>query len=250
MSALSAAIACLLSGFRKVRGRFRPHFTYTDRPDFRKSTASIEPSLSHRMKIHTVQAIRKVVLYAVAAAGVFVFAVTTSIHPAGGTIHEMIEWLGIVLIVVCILGRTWAALYIGGRKIEEFVQTGPYSVMRNPLYFFSFVGAAGIGMQVGSVVLGLICAALAWLIFFVVVRQEELLLAEHYGAAYRDYLARVPRFLPNPSLWHDEATLTIRPPRVVMTFADALLFLLAVPLAEFFEYLQETGVIPVLLRLP
>jgi hypothetical protein len=35
-----------------------------------------------------------------------------------------------------------------------------------------------------------------------------------------------------------------------MTFADALVFLLAVPAAEFFEYLQDTGVIPILLRLP
>jgi protein-S-isoprenylcysteine O-methyltransferase Ste14 len=202
------------------------------------------------MKIHTVQAIRKIVLYAVAAIGVFVFAVTTSVHPAGGTAHEMIEWLGIVLIVACILGRTWASLYIGGRKIEEFVQTGPYSVMRNPLYFFSFLGAAGVGMQAGSVALGLICAALAVLVFYVVVRQEEQVLAERYGQPYRSYLARVPRFLPKPSLWHDEPTLTIRPPRVLMTFADALVFLLAVPLAEFFEHLQETGVIPVLLRLP
>jgi protein-S-isoprenylcysteine O-methyltransferase Ste14 len=202
------------------------------------------------MKIHTVQAIRKIVLYAAAAVGVFVFAVTTSIHPAGETAHEMIEWLGIVLIVVCILGRTWASLYIGGRKIEEFVQTGPYSVVRNPLYFFSFLGAAGVGMQVGSIVLGLICAALAWLVFSVVVRQEEQVLAERYGQAYRDYLARVPCFIPKSSLWRDEQTLTIRPPRVLMTFADALTFLLAVPIAELFEHLQETGVIPVLLRLP
>lgn len=202
------------------------------------------------MKIHTVQAIRKVVLYAAAAAGTFIFAVTNSIYPSGKTTHEMIEWLGIVLIVVCILGRTWSSLYIGGRKIEEFVQTGPYSVMRNPLYFFSFLGAAGIGMQVGSVTLGLICAALAWLVFYTVVRQEEQVLTDRYGAAYRDYLARVPRFLPDPKLWHDEPTLTIRPPRVLMTFADALVFLLAVPLAELFEHLQDTGAIPVLLRLP
>lgn len=202
------------------------------------------------MKIHTVQTIRKIVLYAVVTLGVFVFAVTTSAHPAGETVHEMIEWLGIVLIVACILGRTWASLYIGGRKIEEFVQTGPYSVMRNPLYFFSFLGAAGVGMQVGSVALGLICAVLAWLVFYVVVRQEEQVLEARYGAAYHDYVARVPRFMPNPSLWRDEPTLTIRPPRVLMTFADALVFLLAVPLAELFEHLQETGVIPVLLRLP
>ena len=202
------------------------------------------------MKIHQVQAIRKIVLYLAVAAGVFVFAVTSSVVPSGQTLHELIEWIGIVLIVACILGRTWASLYIGGRKIEEFVQTGPYSVMRNPLYFFSVLGAAGVGMQVGSVVLGLICAGLAWLVFYVVVLQEEQVLAGRYGASYRDYLTRVPRFLPNPALWHDEPTLTIRPPRVLMTFADALVFLLAVPLAELFEHLQDTGVIPVLLRLP
>lgn len=202
------------------------------------------------MKIHTVQAIRKLVLYAAAAVGIFVFAVTTSIHPGDRTVHEMIEWLGIVLIVACILGRTWSSLYIGGRKIEEFVQTGPYSIMRNPLYFFSFLGAAGVGMQVGSVVLGLICAALAWIVFYVVVLQEEQVLAARYGDSYRNYLARVPRFFPKPSLWHDDPTLTIRPPRVIMTFADALVFLLAVPVAELFEYLQDIGAIPVLLRLP
>lgn len=202
------------------------------------------------MKIHTVQTIRKIVLYAAVAIGAVIFAVTTSIYPSGKPLHEMIEWLGIVLIVICILGRTWSSLYIGGRKIEEFVQTGPYSVMRNPLYFFSFLGAAGVGMQVGSVTLGLICAAIAWVVFYVVVLQEEQVLAARYGVAYSEYLARVPRFFPKPSLWHDEPTLTIRPPRVIMTFADALVFLLAVPLAEFFEHLQETGVIPVLLRLP
>jgi len=202
------------------------------------------------MQIHTVQTIRKIVLYVAAAIGVGVFAVATSIHPGGETVHEMIEWAGIVLIVLCILGRTWASLYIGGRKIEEFVQTGPYSVTRNPLYFFSFLGAAGVGAQVGSVTLALICAALAYAVFYVVVRQEEQVLAARYGEAYRKYLATVPRFIPKPSLWHDEPTLTIRPPRVLMTFADALVFLLAVPAAEFFEHLQEIGMIPVLLRLP
>ena len=34
-----------------------------------------------------------------------------------------------------------------------------------------------------------------------------------------------------------------------MTFADALVFLLSVPLAEGFEYLQEIGAIPVLFHL-
>ena len=202
------------------------------------------------MNIGAVQTIRKVVLFAAVAIGVVVFAVTNSRYPSGGTIHEMIEWVGIVLIVVCILGRTWASLYIGGRKNNELVTTGPYSVSRNPLYFFSIIGAAGVGAQVGSVVLALICGALALVVFVVVIQQEEQLLLRTFGKRYRAYIAKVPRILPNPSLWKDDRTLTVRPPRVLTTFADALVFLLSVPLAEGFEHLQEIGAIPVLLVLP
>jgi hypothetical protein len=35
-----------------------------------------------------------------------------------------------------------------------------------------------------------------------------------------------------------------------MTFADALFFLMAVPLAEGFEYLRVSGIVPTLLILP
>ena len=203
-----------------------------------------------KMKIHNVQAIRKIVLLVGIIVGVFVTAVTSSIEPSGTASHELIEWIGVVLIVACILGRTWSSLYIGGRKIEEFVQTGPYSIMRNPLYFFSCVGAVGVGMQVGTVVLGLITGLLTYLVFYFVILREEELLTDRFGPTFEAYMARVPRFFPKFSLWKDEPTLTIRPPRVVATFGDALVFLLAVPIAEVFEYLQDTGVIPILLRLP
>jgi protein-S-isoprenylcysteine O-methyltransferase Ste14 len=202
------------------------------------------------MTIAEVQLVRKFVLALAVACGVLLYAVTNSVAPSGFAVHEMIEWIGIVLIVVCILGRTWCTLYIGGRKIEELVTDGPYSVSRNPLYFFSILGAAGVGAQLGSVAAGAVCAALAWLVFYVVVLQEERLLSARHGAAYANYLATVPRFLPNPALWRDLPTVTVRPPRVVRTFADAMLFLLAVPAAELFEYLQELHVLPVLLHLP
>lgn len=202
------------------------------------------------MNIGTVQAIRKFVLLGFIAVGVFLFAVTDSATASGETIHEMIEWAGIVLIVVCILGRTWSSLYIGGRKIDTLVIRGPYSVMRNPLYFFSIIGAMGAGLQSGSLVLGLACGVLAWLVFLIVVQREERLLRGKHDESYVRYLASVPRFFPKPQLWHDDATLTIYPPRVLMTFTDAMVFLLAVPVAELFEKLREAGAIPTLLTLP
>lgn len=202
------------------------------------------------MNISRVQTIRKIVLLAAIAVAVFIFAVTDTIYPSGHTLHEMIEWLGLLLIVICILGRTWSSLYIAGRKGRELVTNGPYSTCRNPLYFFSIVGAAGMGAQSGSVVLGVICGAIAAIVFYLVVTQEERLLVAVHGKPYRAYLARVPRFIPRPGLWHDNKTLTIEPPRVLMTFADALVFLLAVPIAEGFEYLRDIGTIPTLLVLP
>jgi len=201
------------------------------------------------MTIARVQIVRKIVLGVAALIGIFMFAFTNSSLEAGDSMHEMIEWVGVVAIVTCILGRTWAALYIGGRKIEQFVTHGPYSVMRNPLYFFSIIGTGGAGAQLGSILAGAIFGFLAWAVFYVVVLQEEKLLLERYGEAFKDYMNTVPRFLPNPRLWRDEPTLMVMPPKVLRTFGDALFFLLSVPVAEAFEQLQNMGVLPVLLRL-
>jgi hypothetical protein len=121
---------------------------------------------------------------------------------------------------------------------------------RNPLYVFSIIGAAGMGAQTGSITVGLICGIITWIVFFVVVTQEEKLLLGVHGKPYRDYIRRVPRFFPKWSQWKDVQTLTVLPSRIVRTFGDALLFLLSVPIAEGFEYLQESGIIPVLMTLP
>ncbi|MBU4136284.1 MAG: isoprenylcysteine carboxylmethyltransferase family protein, partial [Alphaproteobacteria bacterium] len=39
--------------------------------------------------------------------------------------HELLEVAGLALIAVCIVGRAWCSLYIGGRKTAEIVQRGP-----------------------------------------------------------------------------------------------------------------------------
>lgn len=53
---------------------------------------------------------------------------------------------GILFLVGCLCvgaamaGRIWCAQYIAGYKNDVLVREGPYSVCRNPLYFFSFLG--------------------------------------------------------------------------------------------------------------
>src|ERR1700749_4235561 len=166
------------------------------------------------MNIAKVQLIRKGVLAVFIVFGVLMYAFADSAYPLGGSIHELIEWAGVVMIVICILGRTWCTLYIGGRKIEQFVTEGPYSVSRNPLYLFSIIGAAGAGAQLGSVTAGLIFGALAWIVFSVVVRGEERLLSERYGDAFEAYVAAVPRFVPDPRQWRDSGMIMVAPPKL------------------------------------
>lgn len=54
-----------------------------------------------------------------------------SAWPQGSPFREMLEFAGTVLILICIGGRCWASLYVGGRKNRELVTTGPYAYTRN-----------------------------------------------------------------------------------------------------------------------
>ena len=163
--------------------------------------------------------------------------------------HEAIEAVGIGLIAAGILGRLWCTLYIGGRKASELVDLGPYSISRNPLYVFSSIAAAGVGAQTGSIIVALVFLVGCALAFHVVILKEEAYLREALGPEYMAYLERVPRFFPAFGLYKDAPELTVLPRRLYVTFTDGLVFFLALPFFEFMEYLQETGTLPILLRL-
>jgi protein-S-isoprenylcysteine O-methyltransferase Ste14 len=200
-------------------------------------------------RLSPVQAARKAALWVLTIALLGALAVFST--PLDGPVlHEAVEWIGRLLIVVCIVGRCWCTLYIGGRKIAELVRIGPYSMMRNPLYTMSFIGAAGVGAQTGSLVMAVLFTLIAWAVFRTVVAREEKFLSGRFGEAYQDYLRSVPRFLPNLRLWNSPEWVEVRPDRLVLTFIDGLWFLAAIPVFEGFEWLQNLGVLPVLLRLP
>ena len=196
-----------------------------------------------------IQIVRKVVLALAVLSFTLMFALTSSAQEAGSPVLQAIRWIGIVAIVICILGRTWCTLYIDGRKIEQLVTVGPYSVCRNPLYSFTILGVAGMGAQHGSLLLGTVFCTFTWLVFLAVVLLEESVLANLHGAMFANYVQSTPRFLPNPRLWRDVFTVTVRPTKVIRTFRDGLFFLIPIPLDAAFERLQSSGTLPVLLRL-
>jgi protein-S-isoprenylcysteine O-methyltransferase Ste14 len=194
-----------------------------------------EPSL------RLVQRIRKAALLVAGAVAVAVLPFVGSAWSE--TVHDNLEVIGIALMIFAIAGRAWCSLYIGGRKLSALVTTGPYSVSRNPLYIFTFIGVFGVGLQTGSVLPAAILASLTVAIFAMVVPHEERALRGAFGATYDAYRARVPRFWPRFDVWRDSKKLEVNPAKIVRTVVDALPLLLAYPVMEAFEYLQSAGYI-------
>lgn len=201
------------------------------------------PAQTAPLSLDIVQRRRKWFVGLVLIALIGLTASVRSVAAFNGEWHEAVEALGLGLIVVAIVGRAWCSLYIGGRKKAEIVDRGPYSITRNPLYVFSFVGAFGVGAQTGSLVIGAVFAVATVLIFIRTVGREEAWLADHFGAPYAVYRDRTPRFWPKPGLWRDAEELTVRPVFFVRTLRDGLTLLAAIPVMEGIERLQAAGLI-------
>ena len=195
-------------------------------------------------------AIRK---WAFGAAAVVVAAACPflrSYWPSGTLMHEGIEALGVVLIGVAVIGRAWCTLYIGGRKAEEVVRDGPYSVSRNPLYMFSFLAVLGAGMQTGSIVFGAILVFVSFLILRPVIAREEEVLETRFAPQFAAYQRLVPRFGPRLGAWRDAHMLQASPALFWRTIADGALFFLTIPLLELLEHLQAVYDLPVWFLVP
>lgn len=205
----------------------------------------------YSVDIRLVQIIRKFALLVVLVVGIIFAVLTDSNWPAHSIPRETIEIFGLLLIVSCIVGRIYCTLYIGGKKAAELVSTGPYSICRNPLYFFSIVGAAGIGAQQGSISLAVSTSLVVYCIFLLVIFKEEHFLEERFGSRFTAYRHRVPRLLPQLSLWKEaDGPIKLRPSLARTTALDACIILLWLPIAEMLEHLHDAGLLPVLFRLP
>jgi protein-S-isoprenylcysteine O-methyltransferase Ste14 len=110
---------------------------------------------------------------------------------------------GLALIAAGELLRLWSVHHIGAisrtrsDRLGPLINTGPFALVRNPLYL------GNIALWTGFAV----AARLAWLAplvilllageYHAIVRWEEELLATRLGDGYRRYVTRVPRWLPS-----------------------------------------------------
>ena len=98
--------------------------------------------------------------------------------------------------------RLWAVRHIGtisrtrGERLGPLVTSGPFAVVRNPLYIGNIALWAGFAVTARLVWLALLIVVLLALEYHAIVRWEERLLDLRFGDAYQAYVRRVPRWLP------------------------------------------------------
>ncbi|MFD1982064.1 methyltransferase family protein [Mesorhizobium newzealandense] len=200
------------------------------------TSASLKPVLQP-----FVQRKRLIFVRVAAVLAVLLLFLTKPALSEGSNGHETLEFLGLALVLVCVAGRLWSSLYVGGRKNEEVVSTGPFSLTQNPLYFFSTVGAVGVGLLFGSLLAAVALGTASFFIFRVTARKEAEFLLGKFGPSYLAYVKSTPRFWPNPRLYHDHVQMQFSTRALKRTFFDGLYFLAIFPAIELVEYLRATG---------
>jgi protein-S-isoprenylcysteine O-methyltransferase Ste14 len=81
-------------------------------------------------------------------------------------------------------------------KDSQLTTSGPYAWTRNPLYLGSSLLGLGFAVMSGSWIAAALIILPSLVIYPHVIRREEAHLARLFPAAFRDYSAKTPRFLP------------------------------------------------------
>lgn len=115
--------------------------------------------------------------------------------------------VGAVVAFVGLCVRGWAAGHIV--KNDRLAMTGPYAHTRNPLYFGSFLIAAGFAIAAHWSLLLLVIAFFV-LIYWPTIQREREFVRGKFPDDYARWEREVPIFVPRVSPWsgarHAEAT--------------------------------------------
>lgn len=109
---------------------------------------------------------------------------------------------GVAITVIGELIRMWGVHHIGAisrtrsDRLGPLVDSGPFGLLRNPLYVGNIALWVGFALTARLVWLAPLVIVLLGLEYHAIVRWEETLLESRLGQAYREYAARVPRWLP------------------------------------------------------
>lgn len=162
---------------------------------------------------------------------------------------DILFFTGALLVGIATVGRLWCSMYISGYKNDQLITKGPYSLCRNPLYFFSLLGAAGVGLATETLLIPGIIVAVFAIYYPFIIRREEGRLIRHYKDSFSQYCKKIPRFIPSFASFEEPEEYTVRPKFLRARFIDSLWFVWMIGILELVEALHSYSVIPLYLKL-
>ena len=93
------------------------------------------------------------------------------------------------------LGKNWAPSMTGVRNDTKLVTTGPYAIVRNPIYLGALIFLPSLAL-VAAYWLMLLPAIVLCIILYAQLDEEEVTVLDRFGDAYREYMKRTPRLIP------------------------------------------------------
>lgn len=157
--------------------------------------------------------------------------------------------LGAVLVGIASLGRLWCSVYIAGYKTDHLVTQGPYSMCRNPLYFFSLLGALGVGFASESFLIPVIILIGFAAYYPLVIKSEEAELAKLHKNEFEMYFKKVPRFFPKISYLTEPEEYIVKTVVFKRHMFSALWFIWLMGILEIIEELHELKVLPTIFNI-
>jgi protein-S-isoprenylcysteine O-methyltransferase Ste14 len=102
-------------------------------------------------------------------------------------------------------GRTSGRNTRKGQVAGTLNSTGPYSVVRHPLYVGNFLIALGVALLPGSLWFALVACLGYCVVFERIMYAEEEFLRSKFGAEFEEWAERTPAFLPDFSRYRPSA---------------------------------------------
>lgn len=121
--------------------------------------------------------------------------------PGNGFMTPLTLAVGVAVAFVGVLIRAWAAGHI--IKNNRLATTGPYAHTRNPLYFGSFLIAAGFAIAAHWALL-LVVIAFFVFVYAPTMERERANIRGRFPDAYAEYERNVPAFVPRPIPWRGQ----------------------------------------------
>jgi protein-S-isoprenylcysteine O-methyltransferase Ste14 len=158
-------------------------------------------------------------------------------------------FLGTLLVGIASLGRLWCSVYIAGYKTDHLVTQGPYSMCRNPLYFFSFLGALGVGFASESFLIPLLIFIGFVTYYPFVIKSEEAELRQLHKDEFERYFKKVPKFFPKISYLAEPEEYVVKPKVFRNHMFSALWFVWFLGLLEIMEEFHELNILPTIFNI-